>query len=578
MNTSNHQQYYGGNAYANRTDSYAPLRPEGLGLGSIFPGQDSAHDSRLRQQQPQQYPSHHQHHQQNNAYRSADPLRDISALQASLEDQLAAMRLQSSHNSDAQLGYQSYAANQGGYAHQHQYAQQQQYLQMQLQQQFAQQQAAVQQQKIELLRLQALQKQQQQQQQLQYGHQQLYSNGDNSNNNNNSHQQQLAAQQRLLLSQLQGGHGELDMGSLYNTPAASAQEQRQAAQASLQASLRQRQVQQLYQTMGLENGAHATAPSYNDSIQQQQQQQQLQNILNRHTRQVSNEGAALSRVPLDQRSWRGGAMAGEERMPTPPSHRGSSPASSVSDSRRPMRPSSGTAESIMSMRSRTMTPSIVIDDSASEGSRAHSEFDQVEGDQTPETSEEDLEVHTTPMNKAVLATTPRPHQMQTQMQLHKQANGGRYGSLGRAGANAGVNAGAGAGAGAGASASAPTSTSATPPMSAPKAIPRAIHLSAAPQHRAFKANGSSDGVQTINNAGLTLPPIQPRRQPKGQPSDFAKVNFQARMNSRLRKDAMSKLCASPRAASFGGNGMSFGARLSSAGSNVGGVGVMAAQP
>ncbi|KAI3482115.1 hypothetical protein L1887_55246 [Cichorium endivia] len=243
MNTSNHQQYYGGNAYANRTDSYAPLRPEGLGLGSIFPGQDSAHDSRLRQQQPQQYPSHHQHHQQNNAYRSADPLRDISALQASLEDQLAAMRLQSSHNSDAQLGYQSYAANQGGYAHQHQYAQQQQYLQMQLQQQFAQQQAAVQQQKIELLRLQALQKQQQQQQQLQYGHQQLYSNGDNSNNNNNSHQQQLAAQQRLLLSQLQGGHGELDMGSLYNTPAASAQEQRQAAQASLQASLRQRQLQ-----------------------------------------------------------------------------------------------------------------------------------------------------------------------------------------------------------------------------------------------------------------------------------------------------------------------------------------------
>lgn len=115
-------------------------------------------------------------------------------------------------------------------------------------------------------------------------------------------------------------------------------------------------------------------------------------------------------------------------------------------------------------------------------------------------------------------------------------------------------------------------------MSAPKAIPRAIHLSAAPQHRAFKANGSSDGVQTINNAGLTLPPIQPRRQPKGQPSDFAKVNFQARMNSRLRKDAMSKLCASPRAASFGGNGMSFGARLSSAGSNAGGVGVMAAQP
>ncbi len=191
-----------------------------------------------------------------------------------------------------------------------------------------------------------------------------------------------------------------------------------------------------------------------------------------------------------------------------------------------------------------MTPSIVIDDSASEGSRAQSD-DQVEGDQTPETSEEDLEVNT-PLAKA-LSSTPT----QNQMHMQKQANGGRYGSLGRA------------------SASAPTSTSTTPPITAPKAIPRAIHLSAAPQHRAFKSNNSSESVQNINNAGLTLPPIQPRRQPKGQPTEFHKVNFQARMNSRLRKDAMSKLCASPRAASFGGNGMSFGARLSSAGSSVG---------
>lgn len=231
-------------------------------------------------------------------------------------------------------------------------------------------------------------------------------------------------------------------------------------------------------------------------------------------------------------------MPDYERMPTPPGQRGASPASSI-HSRKGMRPLSGTTDSILSMRSRTMTPTIVIDDSASEGSRAQSESDQ-----TPETSEEDLEVNT-PIAKA-LSSTPTPQQALMQ----KQGNNGRYDSLGR-----GI-------------ASAATSTSTTPPITAPKAIPRAIHLSAAPQHRAFKSNGAGSETN-MNNAGLTLPPIQPRRQPKGQPNDFHKVNFQARMNSRLRKDAMSKLCASPRAASFGGNGMSFGARLSSAGSSVG---------
>ncbi|KAJ1021130.1 hypothetical protein NDA16_003916 [Ustilago loliicola] len=557
MNTSN-QQYYGGNAYQTRSDLLSGLRTEGLGLGSVFPSQGASqqsNDYRQTQTQQQYYPQQQpQNNNSSNSYRTADSLRDISALQASLEDQLAAMRLQS----DAQLGPSNYqnGFSQQSYAQQygnnHQ-QQQQQYLQMQLQQQFAQQQAAVQQQKAELLRLQALQRQQQQQQQCgqqQYGQQQY-------------NQQQLAAQQRFLLSQLQGGNSDYDNGSSHQAnlmnqaqaAAASAQEQRQAAQANIQASLRQRQVQQLYQTMGLENDMQGAA--YNElsqqSMQHQQQQQQqqqqqlhLQNILNRHTRNVSSDGPSPSRTPLNERSWRGGTVPSGDRLPTPPGQRGGSPASSI-HSRKGMRPCSGTTDSIMSMRSRTMTPSIVIDDSASEGSRAQSDGDQVEGDQTPETSEEDLEVNT-PLAKAQ-STTPTPHQMQ----MSKQPINGRYGSLGR-----------------GAVASAPTCTSSTPPITAPKAIPRAIHLSAAPQHRAFKTNGSaSDSSTPINDAGLTLPPIQPRRQPKGQPTEFHKVNFQARMNSRLRKDAMSKLCASPRAASFGGNGMSFGARLSSAGSSVG---------
>ncbi|TKY88362.1 hypothetical protein EX895_002714 [Sporisorium graminicola] len=554
MNTSNQQYYGGGNAYQNRSDLLSGLRTEGLGLGSIFPSQSNPQQSGPRNGATSAY--QHAQQPQTTSYRAQDSLRDISALQASLEEQLAAMRLHSSLSlgqSDTQSAYHNY---QNGYGHQqqHQYAQhnqqqqqQQQYMQMQLQQQFAQQQAAVQQQKVELLRLQAFQKQQQQQQ---YGQQQQqYS------------QQQLAAQQRFLLSQLHGGHGDFDGASSQHAggmkqaqaAAASAQEQRQAAQASIQASLRQRQVQQLYQSMGLENempgsNYHESSQQQQPMHQQQQQQQQLhlQNVLNRHTRKVSSEGPSPSRTPLDQRSWRGGAVPDYERMPTPPGQRGASPASSI-HSRKGMRPMSGTTDSILSMRSRTMTPTIVIDDSASEGSRAQSEGDQVEGDQTPETSEEDLEVNT-PVAKA-LSSTPMPQQMLMQKQANNQANS-RYGSLGR-----GV-------------ASAPTSTSTTPPITAPKAIPRAIHLSAAPQHRAFKSNGAASEAM-INNAALTLPPIQPRRQPKGQPTEFHKVNFQARVNSRLRKDAMSKLCASPRAASFGGNGMSFGARLSSAGSSVG---------
>ncbi|KIS66887.1 uncharacterized protein UMAG_10733 [Mycosarcoma maydis] len=565
MNTSN-QPYYGSNAYPNRSDLILGLRTEGLGLGSIFPSQTNSQQSSGRDAHtpPYQQNTHHRQ-QQNSAYRTQDSFRDISASQASLEDQLAAMRLQSSlslGHLDAQSGYQGYQNGHGynqqqqqqqQYAQSNSYNQQQPYMQMQLQQQFAQQHAAVQQQQMELLRLQALQEQQQQQQQQQQQHL----------NPNQYSQQQLAAQKRFLLSQLQAGNGDFDAGSSHHAAlmnqaqvaAASAQEQRQAAQASIQASLRQRQVQQLYQTMGLESNLSSSV--YHDAVlkqamqqqqqQQQQQQLQLQNILNRHSRKVSSEGPSPSRTPLEQRSWRGSAVPSQDRMPTPPGQRVASPASSI-HSRKGVRPSSGTADSILSMRSRTMTPSIVIDDSASEGSRAQSEYDQVEGDQTPETSEEDLEVST--LSGKALSSTPRPHNTTTMAQT--QIANSRYGSLGR-----GVT-------------SASTSAGMTAPMTAPKPISRAIHLSSAPQHRAFKGNnGISDGNQTINNAGLTLPPIQPRRQPKGQPTEFHKVNFQARINSRLRKDAMSKLCASPRAASFGGNGMSFGSRLSSASSSVG---------
>lgn len=162
-----------------------------------------------------------------------------------------------------------------------------------------------------------------------------------------------------------------------------------------------------------------------------------------------------------------------------------------------------------------MTPSIVIDDSASESSRAApSDSDVAEGDQTPETSEEDM------ANNVALAKILASQQT-TSMR--------------------------------------PTAPVVLP---APKAVPRALSLAAAPTTRAFTRDAKSLAAALTTSGGLTLPPIQPRRQPKGQPSEFKEINFQARIKSRLRKEAMSKLCASPRAATFAAGSNSFGSRLS----------------
>ncbi|WFD03725.1 hypothetical protein MOBT1_002419 [Malassezia obtusa] len=54
-------------------------------------------------------------------------------------------------------------------------------------------------------------------------------------------------------------------------------------------------------------------------------------------------------------------------------------------------------------------------------------------------------------------------------------------------------------------------------------------------------------------ASAPAPLIQPRRQPRGPPMEsFFANNFLARRSLRTRREAMSKLCASPRAASFSG--------------------------
>ena len=60
-----------------------------------------------------------------------------------------------------------------------------------------------------------------------------------------------------------------------------------------------------------------------------------------------------------------------------------------------------------------------------------------------------------------------------------------------------------------------------------------------------------DGNRHGSVHGTSLPLIQPRRQPRGPPMDaFFANNFLARRSLRTRREAMSKLCASPRASIF----------------------------
>ena len=62
----------------------------------------------------------------------------------------------------------------------------------------------------------------------------------------------------------------------------------------------------------------------------------------------------------------------------------------------------------------------------------------------------------------------------------------------------------------------------------------------------------SDSSRPSSAQGVHPPPlIQPRRQPRGPPMDaFFANNFLARRSLRTRREAMSKLCASPRAPAF----------------------------
>lgn len=279
------------------------------------------------------------------------------------------------------------------------------------------------------------------------------------------HLQEVAAKQRLLLAQMQA-----EYSMQQQEQALSAQDQRMAAQATIQASLRQRQAEQVY----------AQLYQHQDVNEAQTQQQQLLQQL-----QLLQIQAATVQSMQEQQGYE------EYHSRRNGITRSDSPSNAQQQqNRRDRQASYAAAENATSWRSTSLalpkpssgrkTPSIVVDDSASEKSNASHRSDS----ETPETSEEDIVVAPT-MRKS--PTLNSEHRL-------------------------------------------------------PSALPRPLALSAAPRSRNFSIESKMmNGSTQSNNA---------TRQPRGPPTEFIAINFTTRMSARTRREAMSKLCASPRAASF----------------------------
>lgn len=310
-------------------------------------------------------------------------------------------------------------------------------------------------------------------------------------------QQQVAAQQRLVLAQVQS---ELDMQAQQqdqaNQHVYSAHEQRQAAQASIQASLRQRQVSQMYAQLLRQHQLQQNM-AQEVTLENRQQEALLQRL---HYLRQLQQGA----LPLP------GEALGDSPPPSSrPPARSASPAQMQFNNRRERQPSNNAADVAVSWRSTSSSlnnnrhsqartpPSIVVDDSGSEKSDSGTHSSASESMETPETSAEDVGGAVKPKMAGMAALGVKK------------------------------------------------------PAPLPLAAPRAISLSATPRSRAFS---SDRALNSTTSSGSGSPSAtgapQPSRQPRGPPTEFHAVNFSARLSARTRREAMSKLCASPRAASF----------------------------
>lgn len=293
------------------------------------------------------------------------------------------------------------------------------------------------------------------------------------------HLQQVAAQQRLLLAQMQAEYNQQQQQENVYT----AQDQRMAAQASIQASLRQRQAEQMYSQMMDNQGDDA----------QMQQQQLLQRLQFLQLQAAAMQG--MQDISLTEDSPQPTSMQNRRNG----SPRADSPSLVQQQNRRDRQASQAAADNATSWRSTSLslpkggkptvgrTPSIVVDDSASEKSDASI----IEDMDTPETSEEDN-------SNGILALTK---ELNNRLRTEKRA---------------------------------------------PSISTRPLSLSQAPRSRAFSSEGKTNSPINGGNGSIS----SASRQPRGPPTEFQSINFTSRLSARTRREAMSKLCASPRAASF----------------------------
>ncbi|KAK0550688.1 hypothetical protein OC846_003299 [Tilletia horrida] len=488
-----------------------------------------------------------------------------------------------------------YSNNNQGHAQVQDYNQQEQLLlhqQKHAQQMLQNQLAAQQQMQLDMLRLQALQQQHAQQQQ----------------------QQQVQAQQRALLARIQAEYErqaqiaalvkrqeevqeQLRLQQRHQEELAqqaafaqlqhgSAREQRQAAQASIQASLRNRrdeqqlhaqqifmeQLQRYNDANGVTQFEEARHTSPPPSLAQQQTSLELENLMRSITLAQQEDNRHRSQSPPSAMDHQGArtpsfaASAQSQQTPTQAQPNGGQSEkrnrlSSHADTSASWRSSLGAMAGAAALRKNSNTPpSIVIDDSDSDYSVSRSSMDGVANlrrsvggrsalanvnnsePDTPETSEEDLSglqsmvaSATEKMGNVSAVTSDVPAVLPSGQLNSKATNvirssalAGLLGNMASAQRNRAD------------SMTGHASLPARPVLALNGAHTASGRTPSPPTDSLLLAGGVHAGAA---NNGVSAP----RRQPKGPPTEFLAHNFASRLNTRTRRDAMSKLCASPRA-------------------------------
>ncbi|CEH16231.1 hypothetical protein CBOM_06093 [Ceraceosorus bombacis] len=330
-------------------------------------------------------------------------------------------------------------------------------------------------------------------------------------NNGAEGQQQLleAHFAALRVQQAMALQNQNSLAALYGAAQGQPQQHYNAQQQAYEALVRQHQQQEeirRQQQAALAQLEQLRSQAANSP--QQQQRLLLAQIHAEYERQAQLAALAEQMHYAAQQQQQAALGLGQTASPPMRAAQQLNRAGSPSDknSARPRQPSHADAASSWRQRatgaSNASTPSIVVDDSASEISANGSTSDV----HTPDTSDEDV----------------RDGATLDKVQAAAAAMTARYGAVvDRQG------------------------------KSVPS-VPRAISLTAAPRSRNFTAEAKSVAMSNSgsgSNGGLAAP-TQPARQPRGPPTDFQPVNFASRISARTRKEAMSRLCASPRAASF----------------------------